>query len=544
VGLLIPEDFPLWRLKNEAERRVVETFRDQLNDGWLIMPNVTLWAKERGDYELDVVLVHHTFGVVDIEVKGHRHLEIRDGVWVSKGVPLDPQPHSQASSNAYALQRRLREASDAFTHLRVEHGVALPSIDGVIGGLPLGIHRAQILTATDLEDSEAAVENLMLSRWGNQALSESGVEDIVHILCPTVEFTWNPAARAIAARNRLDQICSDHIKVLERLDVNRRAVVTGSVGTGKTRLAIGWAGRAFSRGDRTLLTCYNEPLADQLRARLPDDAENLVIGAFLRLALEGLKGMPHLDIPDDAGDDFWSYTAPGHFLRNWHAVTDRFDTIVVDEAQDFSPAWIALLAALLNPLGRLLLAADEEQVLYERGFTVPSVEDGWTRAELVTNCRNTYGIARLVRWFLSGAAAPPTRPESSIRWIEAGSMEEAVEAVAAELERLAIEQRDPSEILVEAVSTSVRDAVRSHLGLGPWERREDGATVCETVHRSKGLEADTALLVATSADVEDTLLYVGISRAVSELVLIGPRALAARLQLEGHKVEAGGASPD
>ena len=213
---------------------------------------------------------------------------------------------------------------------------------------------------------------------------------------------------------------------------------------------------------------------------------------------------------------------------------------MVDEAQDFSPAWIALLAALLNPHGRLLLVADEDQVLYARGFSVPSVEDGWTRGELVTNCRNTSGIARLVRWFFNGAAAPPTRPESSIRWIEVETIEGAVEAVAGELARLELEQRDPSEILVEAVSTPLRDAVRNELGLVPWERREEGAVVCETVHRSKGLEADTAVLVATTADVEERLLYVGISRAISELIFIGPRTLAARLQLETHKAGTGG----
>jgi ATP-dependent exoDNAse (exonuclease V) alpha subunit len=54
---------------------------------------------------------------------------------------------------------------------------------------------------------------------------------------------------------------------------------------------------------------------------------------------------------------------------------------------------------------------------------------------------------------------------------------------------------------------------------------------CENVHRIKGLEADTVVLASPDADVADTLLYVGISRAVSQLVLVGPRALAARVGL-------------
>jgi ATP-dependent exoDNAse (exonuclease V) alpha subunit len=55
--------------------------------------------------------------------------------------------------------------------------------------------------------------------------------------------------------------------------------------------------------------------------------------------------------------------------------------------------------------------------------------------------------------------------------------------------------------------------------------------VCENVHRAKGLEVDTVLFVCTDSQVEDTLLYIGLSRAVVELTVIGPKALADRLGL-------------
>ena len=195
MGLIIPEDFPLAQLRNDAERRVVEAFRDQLNDGWLIIPSLSLWAKDRGDHELDIVLIHHGFGVANIEVKGHR-VEIRDGLWCSGGKPLDPQPLKQASANAYALRDRLRQESDAFRHQYVEFGVALPNTDTVTGALPPGMHRAQVITARDLEDAAGAIDRLMSSRWGNQALSDEVVRDTVRVLCPSVQFSWNPAARA------------------------------------------------------------------------------------------------------------------------------------------------------------------------------------------------------------------------------------------------------------------------------------------------------------------------------------------------------------
>ncbi len=85
--------------------------------------------------------------------------------------------------------------------------------------------------------------------------------------------------------------------------------------------------------------------------------------------------------------------------------------------------------------------------------------------------------------------------------------------------------------VVATCTTSVRDALRAELDLVAWEDRGIGQIACENVHRIKGLEADCVLLASPAADVADALLYVGISRAVSQLVLIGPAALAARIGL-------------
>ena len=62
-----------------------------------------------------------------------------------------------------------------------------------------------------------------------------------------------------------------------------------------------------------------------------------------------------------------------------------------------------------------------------------------------------------------------------------------------------------------------------------WEEREDQNIVCETVHRTKGLEFDAVIFATTSATVKDELLYVGASRAVSLLTVIAPLPVAERL---------------
>ena len=545
MGRLIPEDLDVRTIDNAEERRVVETLRDGLTDSWLVLPNLRLATTYR-DHELDVVLIHEEHGVFDLEVKGHR-VEIRDGKWidVANGRPLAPQPFGQARTNAYALRDLLRGRVRGLRHLDVGFGVAFPNTSDVVGDLPPEVAREQIVTAFELEDPIDAVLGLVGARTWGRRLSASEVEDVVATLLPDTDFAWDPAARMAHARRRLARACEDQTRALETLDLNRRVVAVGRAGTGKTRLAAAWTGRAVvGRDERTLLTCYNVPLADRLRERFAAD-ERLSIGPFLSVAL-GLEGMPPIEVPSDADHRWWTVDAVGHLVSNWHLVTERFDTIIVDEAQDFSPAWLALLETLLDPDGprRMLLVADENQELYPRGFHLPGADDGWTRCELVTNCRNAHEIAALLRRHLDGAASPIVGPEAvDVRWVGVpeGDVDAVVHAVGGELGRLLDdEERDPGALAVLTFASAVRDRLGDAHGLARWERRDeigavaDGGTapgLVENVHRVKGLEHDTVVLATATADVADDLLYVGVGRAVSELVLIAPEALARRLKL-------------
>ena len=539
MGVLVPEGFVLSSLANDAERIVVEAFVSGLSDGWLVLPSVGLRIAER-DRELDVVLIHETYGIVDIEVKGHLVHVVR-GQWCRgpHDEPLVPSPPWQAKGNAYALRDHLRTVFPAFEHLEVSWGIAFPNTEAVRGALPPEVTREQVLTRADLDDVAEAVEVLASQRYQTQVLTNDDIDQIVQVLRPDVEFTWDPAAQMARTRRRLDDLCATQIQVLQELDANRRVVALGSAGTGKTRLAMAWALRAYALERRVLLTCYNEPLAAHLEAALPEDPD-LRIGPFLRLALQ-LEGMPDPGpVPGDASAAFvwWTATLPAHLASNWHRVTDRFDTIVVDEAQDFAPDWIALLEQLLDPDdGRLLLVADPAQVLYDRGFEAPSVDEGWTHCRLVANCRNSRGIGHLLRRKLHGAPSPANGPdETGLRFVtvrtpgdgdtDETTVTDAVRTILGDLRELG---RDPSQILVLTCASTRRDRLRVDLGLRRWDEGGD-AIVCENVHRLKGLEADTVVLVTEpDEDTPEALLYVGISRAVNELVVVGADKLRTRL---------------
>jgi hypothetical protein len=530
VGILVPADFPMDLLANDAERVVVRTLCDRLTDGWVVIPDIGLHSLQR-DRQMDIVIAHARDGIAVIEVKGHVPM-VRSGVFYANGVPMKPQPLAQAKDNAYELRARLRRLLPHLPYLGVEYGVAFPNAGEIDGQLPPDVHRAQVFTRSDLDDPMDAVDRLAASRHHVHELGDDGVAAVVADLRPDADFKWDPDARARHARQRLDEICAEQVRALETLDLNRRVCVTGGAGTGKTRLAVGWARRAASRGERVLLVCFNRPLASDLQDRLDELA--ITVGTFHDTA-RFLDGMPEIDVPDDADGTWWDTVMLGHLHSNWHLIADRFDTVVVDEAQDFSPAWLTMLDQLLDPAGprRMLMVADESQVLYRRGFTVPSPGDGWTRCELNSNCRNTFQIASILRRGFAGPIAPIGGPQSeAVIWVDVDDAEAAVAEVGEAIDVVTDEaDHSPASILVATTSSAMREQLIDDYAFVRWEDRDETTIVCETVHRVKGLEFDHVVLVTPDADVTDDLLYVGISRAVVSLTVVAPSAVAERLGL-------------
>jgi hypothetical protein len=537
MGRIIPADFPMEQLANSAERTVVSSFITGLYSNWLIIPSVGVRDGD-GQHETDIVLIHPDMGVMLVEVKGHR-VAIREGIWYGQeGTPLNPQPIKQALDNAKSLERLIRRNVEGLERLEVVFGLAFPNTKEIKGDLTPDINATQVLVAGDLLDPDDPIERMAHSRtiW-NRALTPEQIEAIVALLRPDAEFHWDPEARTTATRNALQQLCDAQISSMVSLAQNRRVLVRGGAGTGKTHLGVLWARRAWAENDRVLLTCYNDPLADWLVDAVGFDFdESLTVGPFIRTVL-ALPGMEELPIPPDAVQHWWDTEAAGHLLRHWPQISARFDTIIIDEAQDFSPAWIALLLALLDPDGRrrVLVLADEGQGIYERGFVFPQAEDGWVQVELASNFRNARPIARLLRNHLGGAPSPKQSPEGlGVVWIETADIDAVEDAVDSELHRIIEnEGRRAAGVCVATLRSKVRDELRERLHLVRWEDRHEGGVVCENVHRLKGLEFDTVILAA-NADIrtdEEALLYVGVSRAVSELIVVGPREFADRLGL-------------
>jgi hypothetical protein len=529
MGLLIPPDFALSGL-DDSERRVVEALIDGTTDGWHILPNVGI--ESRRSYQLDVVIAHPRDGVALIEVKGY-HPHIVQGTWRNSHGPINPPPTTQLSTNRYALRDYLRSVSPTLAYLQVAAGLAFANSASFSGDLPPELLEKQLILSGDFDDMQNAVDRVVTADGWQAPISADDFEAMIRSLRPNAEFFYDPISRSRAMHRRLEAISGAQTRALERLDQNRRVFVTGGAGTGKTRLAAAWARRAAINDLRVLMVAFNEPLADELRRVLPE-RENLRVGAFLRIAFE-LEGMVGLEIPNDADSTFWNERVVAHLHSHWPSITESFDVIIVDEAQDFSPAWLAQLTSLLDPDGanRMLMVGDADQELHQRGFRPPTSQDGWVLCELVNNTRNSFQIARLLRQRLGGPPAPIGGPESDpIRYAEAADLETAASMARLAVEQLLADGVPAESILVVTMSSMMRDLLREREVFVPWEQRGQGRIVCETARRVKGLEFDHVLLLAPEGEASDTLMYVGISRAVIGLQVIAHPVVGRRLGLQ------------
>ena len=136
---------------------------------------------------------------------------------------------------------------------------------------------------------------------------------------------------------------------------------------------------ARPRGQRVALVCYSHGLAsylERITATWPRNHQPAYVGEFHDLGKKwGAPAGPDESLRNDQTVQFWEHDLPLQMadlaaeLEPGH----RFDSIVVDEAQDFADAWWdPLLAALKDDeTGGIYVFSDEGQRVFNRHGSPP-----------------------------------------------------------------------------------------------------------------------------------------------------------------------------
>lgn len=521
-----------------AECRVYDTLCAQLAGPWHVYYSRPWLGLDRDgrdkDGEADFVLAHPEYGMLVLEVKGGgiRYDAVHDK-WTSTNSDHETvkikNPATQATTNKHELLKKLKKRAGwggryinarigvVFPDCKVPHDLApnLPrySVAGVIEMQKLGSWVEQRLIGND-----EALENVAPPGQDGLAIMDGFFAESFQLEQPM-------AASLLQADHELRIMTERQALVLQLLEQHRRLAIPGAAGTGKTALAVEKARRLATQGMRTLLLCYNRPLAVHLRLQL-GTIDNLEVSSFHALVRK-LARRARLDVPDDSDarklDGTW-----GRLLMEAleHLASERFDAIVVDEGQDLDEGWLPAVEMLLRDAqqGVLYVFYDDNQKVHARSTTI---EAAVHRSDIHLNrvLRNTRPIAESYRALLPASVMidGPEGPPVEYREF-GGSLADELTKLLSDL----IESRciAPERIAVLFRDVATRDSVLGGRAIGRWcttdaEKNESGRVICESVRRFKGLEAPVVILVEPSTYCEETeMLYVGMSRPRTLLILL------------------------
>ena len=194
----------------------------------------------------------------------------------------------------------------------------------------------------------------------------------------------------------IERLTQEQLRVLMTLKRTRRARILGCAGSGKTLVAAEKAIRMASAGLKTLILCHNPYLARYFESLVSDS----LVEIHHFTSWVQLDSRPSSSNQSEAWTTFHEpdqATLDNAFDVITSVGFEKFDAIVVDEAQDFRDEWWLLVEAALLDAERsfLYIFHDDNQSLLPFRSKYPKTE---TVADLSRNCRNSGEVFKLIKY--------------------------------------------------------------------------------------------------------------------------------------------------
>lgn len=542
----------LEEVESPAERKLYKLFLENLDNSFTVIFQPRWILKKESakahDGEIDFLICHPEHGAFVLEVKGGG-IGTEAGKWYSinrAGIKNEIRnPFTQSMNAKYSIKRKLEENSRSGSNLTKSsfgHAVFFPDVKSSEVFQSPDTPAQIIGTYINLADLNSWAYNV-LRFWSNPEdtpLGRQGVDLLAELLMPTIRAEVVLAASLGRIEEKRFKLTNNQIQILDFLASRRRVAICGGAGTGKTILAMEKAKRLAADGFKTLLTCYNRPLSDWIASEL-EGYENITVSNFDRIsehfvstADRGLKkdclNQAKATYPNG---DLWRVQMPAALTYALEYIDQRFDAIVVDEAQDFPDEyWFPLEYLLADSANSpFYIFYDVHQNLYQRSLQFPIADSPF---ELQSNCRNTKQIHDFAyRNYAGPEVRQPDMSGNPVQLVSASTLDREFEKVS----RILVELLSKTGVESTQIALLIGDNINKHskyemlrnfkLPAGISWSIENGfkrnSLLVDTVKRFKGLEADIVVVWGLPHfDNQDykEVLYVGSSRAKSELILV------------------------
>jgi hypothetical protein len=525
-----------------SEREVWGRLKGGLGSDVVMLANLRLTDEDK-DHEADLVVLIPELGVCVLEVKGGAIWHDEDG-WHQRRQGRDARvdPVDQVRRVKYAV--RDYAAKDprwrSRSHVAWAHCLVTPHSDFADDFATPDLPRWALHDRGDQEQlCERVREATRRMQQGKPAPTYDDVELIVEILAGRRHTSYDVNAEAAERASQADLLTQEQATLLQVTRLLRRVEVRGGAGSGKTVLALQQAkeltrGRADRRAERVALICYSIGLAEYLKRVVdgwPRKTRPAFVGTYEEFGRQW--GAPSGDRQDS---EFWEETLPAEMARLAAELPEgkRYDSVIVDEAQDFAETWWdAVIGALRDEAeGGVYVYSDENQRIFARFGRppvqlVPLVLDHNLRnPRQIHDCFGPLAPSRMYSRGWDGA---------NVRFV-ASTTDDALDAAEGEVLRLLEEGWEHRKIalLTTGHRHPQQQVQTEELGQeGYWRSFWEGEDVFYGhVLGSKGLERAAVVLCINEAGDRDRArerLYVGMSRATDVLVVVGDPDVVRRI---------------
>jgi len=542
-----------------AEHLLYTLFERDLPQDFTVLHSVRFVFRDNKrrvrDGEIDFLIIHPELGLLILEVKGGKVFfsgAYQGGkeTWFSEDRngdqhKLNRSPVVQAHDAMYDLRRAVGN-SPAMVGIDCGYARAVAFPDVITAGTEWGIDvfPNQIIGSQDLGEIEQAVRRAYGGPFAGKPLTKQTRTSLLALLKPNGAIEQLGLMNEIKTNEmRIKQLSEQQYAMISFLQGQRRAVIDGCAGSGKTMLALEKARSLAEQGFDVLLTCYNKGLSGWLRRNVamfgPEISDRIVVSHFHELAVTLCNEAGCLiDVAARKGEKgFWDEVVPTHFFNSIESITRRFDAIVADEGQDFDGGWWVALQQLLHDPeeGIFYIFRDEQQDLYGRDNVLPISSAGYP---LNVNHRSSRDIHNLTIDFYDGEPKPKSNGA-------AGRAPELIDTTDAEMvgklggviQRLTVTEGIDAESIVILTprgqsSSLLKEGHRlANLPLS-WAESSDGSSIrVSSIYGFKGLESDVVILAEVdhlrNRSQWKELTYVALSRARHHLIVLGSLPLAA-----------------
>ncbi len=504
---------------------------EKLPDDYYIFHSLRIIKKSGNNIkesETDFVIFHPEKGIMCIEAKAGQ-VKCYSGTWyyASGDEMKKGGPYEQANNNKWKLRNYFHDNSlgDITKKCKFIHAVWFPSIQKIqLRDIEFGTSDTKelTLTAEALENPQKYIDEIFdynITSQPHTTLTPYDVKKILNnVLCPT--FNVLPLAETELAmkNNAFTRMLENQYVILNFLENQPSAVISGVAGSGKTLLAVEKARRHSQNNERVLFLCYNKKLREHLNKTFPNENVDYYTLHGYAMNLCGEY------------DDFFKLKSS--IEEMYDNGTFPYKHVIIDEAQDFGQGEIndheilELLEIIVlseNVSGTFYLFYDKFQLI--QGNKLPDyIQNAGCKLTLNTNCRNTANIAET-----SIRPLQINQPKLIDSAIDGDSTEFYIESdtntLIAQIDSTIKELLDKkySDIVILTCATEKTSILKDKVSDEIFKAHSKDITFT-TCRKFKGLEADAILLVDVTAktftqESDSLIFYVGSSRAKHKLAV-------------------------